>query len=82
MSDPKSQREIAVFQHFAALLGLSVGTVSNPNATGPETGMDVVTALDGKCIGVQLTDYHADEDRTAINEMSGRQAKADSERKA
>ena len=31
-------------------------------AMGSETGMGVVAALDGKSIGVQLPDYHADED--------------------
>ena len=60
-----SKREIALFQEFAGLIGLPIGTASNPNASGLETGMDVVTALDGKSIGVQLTDYHADENQTA-----------------
>jgi hypothetical protein len=63
MANP--EREIAMFQDFAALLGLAVGPVSNPNTTGSETGMDVVTVLAGKRIGAQLTDYHADEHRTA-----------------
>lgn len=65
MTDAKSEREIALFQDFANLLGLAVGAASNPNENGPETGMDVATFLNGKRIGVQLTDYHADEDRTA-----------------
>jgi hypothetical protein len=62
MADPK--RELALFQDFAGLLGLPITAVSNPNAPGRETGMDVVTVLDGKSIGAQITDYHADEGQT------------------
>ena len=64
MTNKKIEREIAQFKDFSSVLGLAVGDVSDANAAGPETGMDVVTTLDGTSIGVQISDYHADEDQT------------------
>ena len=65
MANKKSEREIAQFKDFASFLGIAVGGIFDANAAGQETGMDIVTTLDGKSIGVQLTDYHADEDQRA-----------------
>jgi hypothetical protein len=80
MTNKKIEREIAQFKDFAGVLGLTIGDVTDANAAGPETGMDVATTLGGRSIGVQITDYHADEDQT--NGSRGQTLRSEEEKKA
>jgi hypothetical protein len=80
MRDAKSQRERDLFLNFAGQLDLPAAELSNPNEAGPETGMDVVAKVGDRRIGVQLTDYHSDEDQTQGSK--GRTLRSEEQRKA
>jgi hypothetical protein len=51
------EREAALVEHLVRRLKLDGASISNPNADGVETGMDVLVRLpDGRAVGVQITE--------------------------
>jgi hypothetical protein len=57
------EREKSLVEHLLRRLGLDSDFLSDPNADGSETGMDVIAHLsDGRAIGIQVTeiDPHAE----------------------
>jgi hypothetical protein len=55
------EEESTMVCDLAKFLGIGISNPTNPNRASLETGMDVLTLLAGRKIGVQVTVYHADE---------------------
>jgi hypothetical protein len=51
------EREKALVEHLLRRLSLESTSLSDPNAGGSETGMDVIVHLaDGRAVGIQVTE--------------------------
>ena len=59
MADPVLEQ--AAVERLCKLLNYAPKSYRNPNSPGVETGVDVELALDGRLVGVQVTEFHVDE---------------------
>jgi hypothetical protein len=71
MDPRKFQEEKEIVDRFLRLLGYSVFSLHDPNASqGSESGADVLAVLDGKRYGIQVTTLHTDEGLSPIQKGS------------
>lgn len=65
------KREKALVKHLLRRIGLDDASLSDPNARGSETGMDLIVHLaDGRAVGIQVTeiDPHAEPGKARAEE--------------